>query len=102
MELKNYLLEKRGQASQMSRLLGFSPTTISEWANGRKQVPAERCPDIERATNGQVTCEELRPDLAEQWAYLRSTSNPPERPSDDCGRRVSEDRRDDDNRRKVA
>jgi DNA-binding transcriptional regulator YdaS (Cro superfamily) len=37
------------------------------------QVPTERCPDIEQATNGQVTCEELRPDLAEQWAYLRGT-----------------------------
>jgi DNA-binding transcriptional regulator YdaS (Cro superfamily) len=36
-------------------------------------VPAERCPQIERATDGAVTCEELRPDLAEHWAYLRGT-----------------------------
>lgn len=28
---------------------------------------------IEIATGGQVTCEELRPDLADQWAYLRGT-----------------------------
>ena len=46
---------------------------FQQW--GRSQVPAERCPDIERATNGAVTCEELRPDLAEQWKYLRSTGS---------------------------
>ena len=45
--------------------------TAQQWA--KTQVPAEYCPDIERATNGQVTCEELRPDLAAQWAYLRGT-----------------------------
>lgn len=28
---------------------------------------------IESFTNGIVTCEELRPDLIEQWAYLRNT-----------------------------
>lgn len=32
-------------------------------------VPAERCPAIERATNGQVRCEDLRPDV--DWAVLR-------------------------------
>ena len=37
------------------------------------QVPAEHCPNIERATAGKVKCEQLRPDLAEQWAYLRGT-----------------------------
>ena len=34
---------------------------------------AEFCVDIERATNGLVTCEELRPDLTAQWQYLRNT-----------------------------
>ena len=28
---------------------------------------------IEAFTTGIVTCEELRPDLIEQWAYLRNT-----------------------------
>lgn len=32
------------------------------------------CIDIERATNGAVTCEDLRPDLADRWAYLRGTN----------------------------
>ena len=32
---------------------------------------------IERETNGQVTVEELRPDLIEHWAYIRGTSKRP-------------------------
>lgn len=30
---------------------------------GRRPTPAERCPDIERATQARVTCEQLRPDV---------------------------------------
>lgn len=41
-----------------------------------RQVPAERCTDIERATAGAVTCEELRPDL-DMWAYLRNSRQIP-------------------------
>lgn len=42
---------------------------LSQWKNGGRQVPAERCPQIERATGGAVRCEELRPDVA--WDVLR-------------------------------
>lgn len=61
-----------GQAS-MSRMLKVSAPTVNQWVSGDRPIPAERCPDIERATNGAVTCEDLRPDLADQWAYLRGT-----------------------------
>ena len=42
---------------------------LQQWRVTR--VPAERCPDIEKATNGAVRCEDLRPDV--DWAYLRAT-----------------------------
>lgn len=42
---------------------------IQQWVLTR--VPAEHCPTIERATGGEVTCEELRPDI--DWAYLRNS-----------------------------
>ncbi|MDM0011971.1 YdaS family helix-turn-helix protein [Variovorax sp. J22P168] len=32
------------------------------------------CIDIERATAGEVTCEHLRPDRAEAFAYLRESA----------------------------
>lgn len=72
MDLNSYL-SGAAKASELARTIGVTPVMVSQWKLGIRQVPAERCPDIERATNGAVTCEELRPDLAVQWAYLRST-----------------------------
>jgi DNA-binding transcriptional regulator YdaS (Cro superfamily) len=56
-----------GQAA-MARLLGVTPAAVGHWCSGVRQVPAERCPEIERATKGAVRCEELRPDVA--WGVL--------------------------------
>lgn len=33
--------------------------------------------NIERESGGAVTVEELRPDLAPQWAYIRGTAKRP-------------------------
>lgn len=59
-----------GGLSAMARVLDIrNYQVIQQWIKSR--VPAERCPDIERATNGAVRCEELRPDV--DWAYLRGS-----------------------------
>ncbi|MFA7278616.1 MAG: helix-turn-helix domain-containing protein [Sterolibacterium sp.] len=60
-----------GGLGALARILKVSSPTVSQWRTGIRRVPAERCPAIERATNGEVTCEELRPDV--DWAYLRGT-----------------------------
>jgi DNA-binding transcriptional regulator YdaS (Cro superfamily) len=73
MELKTYL-EERGGGLQLASAVGVSPVIISQWKTGARQVPAERCPAIEKATSGAVRCEELRPDV--DWAYLRATNCP--------------------------
>ena len=57
--------------SDLARELSISPVLISQWRNGIRPVPAERCPAIERATGGVVRCEDLRPDV--DWAVLRGT-----------------------------
>ena len=44
--------------------------TVQSWT--RHRVPAEYCPLIERATNGEIRCEQLRPDIA--WDVLRDQS----------------------------
>ncbi len=59
-----------GQAA-LARKLGVRPPTVNQWVKDGRPVPAERCPAIERATNGAVRCEDLRPDV--DWAYLRAT-----------------------------
>jgi DNA-binding transcriptional regulator YdaS (Cro superfamily) len=72
MDLKTYIRLQRGQASLLGRALGITPVLVSQWASKQRPVPAERCPEIEKATSGSVTCEELRPDI--DWAYIRGTS----------------------------
>lgn len=62
-------------ASRLAERLGFSPVLLSQWGTGKRQVPAEHCPAIERETNGAVRCEDLRPDV--DWAVLRGTTTEP-------------------------
>lgn len=69
MRLIDYLSLSRGLAAYLARTIGVHQVTVSQWAHGKKQVPAERCPAIERATGGRVRCEDLRPDV--DWAILR-------------------------------
>lgn len=64
MKITQYLsASERGSAADLARVLDVSPVMVSQWARGAKQVPVSRCPDIERATRGRVTAEELRPDV---------------------------------------
>jgi DNA-binding transcriptional regulator YdaS (Cro superfamily) len=70
MKLRDYIDVQRGRSACLAREMQISPTLIAQWASTRR-VPAERCPEIEKFTGGQVRCEELRPDV--DWAYLRAT-----------------------------
>jgi DNA-binding transcriptional regulator YdaS (Cro superfamily) len=53
---------------------------ISQWACGSRPIPAERCPAIEQATDGEVTCEEMSP--TEPWRRIpdKTWPNPKGRP----------------------
>lgn len=67
-----------GSNMNLSRQLGVSPSAVTQWGlpcddPHYRQVPAERCPAIEAATDGLVRCEDLRPDVP--WHVLRQ--NPP-------------------------
>lgn len=55
-------------------MIGRSGPTVSEWSTGKKRVPADVCPDVESATGGAVTCEEMRPDV--KWHILRTSARP--------------------------
>ena len=65
-----------GSQKALAVILCVKPATVSQWRNGIRPIPIERCPDIERATEGAVTRRDLRPDdwqriwpeLAEQAA----------------------------------
>ncbi|WP_323026555.1 helix-turn-helix domain-containing protein [Castellaniella sp.] len=72
MNLKKYL-RRRGAAAQLAKALRVSPVLVSQWRAGTRQVPAARCPSIERETGGRVRCEDLRPDV--DWNYLRTSGD---------------------------
>lgn len=56
-----------GTNAAIARHFGLTPWATSKWRNG---PPMERCPDLEKLTQGKVRCEEFRPDI--DWAYLRA------------------------------
>ncbi|ETD72956.1 Cro/Cl family transcriptional regulator [Pelistega indica] len=72
MTLLEFVKQKRGKIKEIAQAINIKPIAISRWALGRRQVPAERCPDIEKATNGLVRCEDLRPDV--DWSILRTST----------------------------
>lgn len=69
MNLADYFAAERGAQSRLAAATKIPAPLLSQWATGTRRVPAERCPEIERATEGAVRCEELRPDVA--WDVLR-------------------------------
>jgi DNA-binding transcriptional regulator YdaS (Cro superfamily) len=72
-----------GSQAALASAIGVKQPTVSEWLRGDRQVPAERCPLIERETRSRataegnlellVTCEELRPDV--EWGVLRDQAS---------------------------
>ena len=63
MQLRTYLNSApRGTAVEIAKAVDVSPVMVTQWANGVKAVPTERCLAIERATGGKVTRADLRPD----------------------------------------
>ena len=56
--------------SEIARQLGVKPQAVQQWF--KRKTPIIRCPEIERITEGKVTCEELRPDV--NWKVLRNSS----------------------------
>lgn len=74
MKLKTYLSTlERGGVSSLAKELGISPSYLSQLASGAAPISHSRCIDIEKATNGAIRCEDLRPDV--DWAYLRNSAN---------------------------
>jgi len=63
MNLSEYLKSSpRGELVSISREIHSHPSTVFYWANGIRPIPIHHCVAIERATGGQVTRQELRPD----------------------------------------
>jgi DNA-binding transcriptional regulator YdaS (Cro superfamily) len=63
MSLSDYVSAERGRRAALARVIKVHPVLVSQWASGKRGIPSDRCPAIERGTGGKVTCEEMRPDV---------------------------------------
>lgn len=64
-----------GSQAAVARACGLrSRRNVWPWFAGTSPIPVTYCPQIERATRGLVSCEELRPDAA--WVRVRDDEWP--------------------------
>jgi DNA-binding transcriptional regulator YdaS (Cro superfamily) len=69
-----------GGITKLAMVLGVTPQAVAFWRDGKRRLPVEACPAIERATGGAVTRKELRPDDWQTiWPELatQEVSTPP-------------------------
>jgi len=77
MKLNEYVKQQFGRSVLIARSVGVSPPVVSDWVTGKKQIPVERCVQIEQATQGAVTRIDLRPDdWHRYWPELATQSQP--------------------------
>jgi DNA-binding transcriptional regulator YdaS (Cro superfamily) len=58
------IVTRIGGPTAVARMCGIAPPSVIGWA----RIPTDRCAQIERATEGAVTCEEMRPDVT--WVRI--------------------------------
>lgn len=58
-------LENQGYGScvKLAMAVGTDKGSVTHWRKGIRPVPSHFCPKISRATNGEVTLQDLRPDV---------------------------------------
>jgi DNA-binding transcriptional regulator YdaS (Cro superfamily) len=57
-----------GTQAEFARRIGVRAQVVQQWRTGQRPIPPERCHAIETAAGGEVSCEQLRPDL--EWVTL--------------------------------
>jgi DNA-binding transcriptional regulator YdaS (Cro superfamily) len=71
MKLSEYVDEAHGRQTELARDLRCPSQLVWQWARAVRDVPLERCVDIERATGGRVSRRDLRPlDWHRMWPEL--------------------------------
>lgn len=54
--------------ARIAAAVGLHEQYLYQCFTGRRRTPPDRCPAIELATGGAVTCEQLRPDV--RWVRV--------------------------------
>lgn len=79
------IIDTLGGPAAIARMVGCKPPSVVEWR--KRGIPPDRCPAIERATQGRVSCETLRGDVP--WFRIADAAwpwHPDGRPAIDVSR----------------
>jgi DNA-binding transcriptional regulator YdaS (Cro superfamily) len=71
------LIDEMGGPAAVARMLGIKPPSVIGW---KGRIPKERCPEIERSTEGRYTVETLRSDIVWQRVPDPTWPHPDGRP----------------------
>ena len=88
MDELNKAIDIAGGVGAFARLIGMGQSVVSNW-RARGAVATDACPAIERATEGALTCEALRPDVAWHRVPDSTWPHPDGRPLIDVAAKVS-------------
>lgn len=61
-------VEILGSQTALAAKIGVSPSFVNQLVNGLRPVPPKLCRRIETATGGEVTKQDLRPDIFAETA----------------------------------
>jgi DNA-binding transcriptional regulator YdaS (Cro superfamily) len=88
----NQFLSSRMSAAELARRMSLSAVLISQWRNGVRPIPVERCAAIELATGGLVARWDLRPaDWHLIWPELAERPDAPALPAQGAQDNLSND-----------
>jgi DNA-binding transcriptional regulator YdaS (Cro superfamily) len=77
MNLTTYLQTTGLNKAAFAREIGISSALLYQVEKGIRKMPARHCPAVERATDLQVTRQDLRPnDWAQYWPELPGAALP--------------------------
>ena len=81
-------IDDLGGTGAVARMAGVAAPSVTAWR--ARGIPPDRCPAIERATAGKVTCEQLRPDVVWQRVADAAWPHPSGRPCIDVAAKLGE------------
>jgi DNA-binding transcriptional regulator YdaS (Cro superfamily) len=71
MKLSHYLAQERGRQAALAKAIGAHAPDVSRWADGTRAIPTDYGAQIETATGGLVTRQEMFPDKWQRvWPEL--------------------------------
>ena len=68
MNALNKAISLAGGQRKLAEKIGLGQSAVANWVKRSGFAPVDSCAGIERATSGEVTVEELRPDIS--WARI--------------------------------